>query len=631
MSRYSLRQRFRYRFDNALSRGVWVVLVWLGVLAVAYVLAIALVVWITKIGPGDQQTSFLEGIWYAMTRSLDPGTFSGDEGSKFRLVMLVVTITGIFLGAAIIGLISSGIDRRLEELQRGRSVVVEEGHTLVIGHSDKLAVVVSELVEANRSERGRAIVVLCDQDTVDVSQEIRRDVKDLGTSRLVVRNGNPTRLNDLARINPERARAAIVLDEGGSATVVKTVLGLHRLIPADAPCVIVAEVDDPEVGAALKETVGGRLIVVTPSRVVARITAQVSRAAGLGSIYQELLDFDGDEMYSTPVPDRLVGRTFGDLELASSGGTILGLRVASGEVLVNPDPRRLLATGDEAIGIAEDDSVFSIDLDPPVWNGDARSQQGAEPSEIERVLIIGWSPLGALVVREIETHVSAGSSVVLLVDEDLHDIGTIEAELASLGLSNLAWTIQAGDVIARDAIATALDRYAYDHVLLLCERQFFEVDEADARVLLTLMQVRAHADGADGNVVAELLDPNDVELAGVSAGHDFIVSQRLVSLLLTQLSQSPHLAPVFEDLFDADGNAVAMHPISRYLTPGTVTFAEVIAAARERDAVAIGYRAAQAIGRPGVLASGIRVNPPKSEPIDLAEGDAIIVISRTSS
>ena len=631
MSRYSLRQRVRYRFDNALSRGVWVVLVWLGALAVAYVLIIALIVWITKIGPGDQQTSFLEGIWFAMTRSLDPGTFSGDEGSRFRLIMLVVTITGIFLGAAIIGLISSGIDRRLEELQRGRSVVVEEGHTVVIGHSDKLPVVVSELVEANRSERGKAIVVLCDEDTVDVSQDIRRDVKDLGSSRLVVRHGNPTRLNDLARVNPERARAAIVLDQGGSAAVVKTVLGLHRLIPTDSQCVIVAEVDDPDVGAALKQTVGERLIVVTPSRVVARITAQVSRASGLGAIYQELLDFDGDEMYATPVPDTLIGRRFGDLELASARATILGLRSASGEVLVNPDPRRVLVAGDEAIGIAEDDSVFAIDLDPPLWSGESRDAQRLEPSAIERVLIIGWSPLGALVVREIETHVSAGSSVVLLVDPTLHDLDAIEAELAGLELSNLTWTIQAGDVIGRESIATALDRHDYDHVLLLCERQFFEVDEADARVLLTLMQVRAHAQGADGNVVAELLDPNDVELAGVSAGHDFIVSQRLVSLLLAQLSQSPQLAPVFEDLFDAEGNAVAIHPVGRYLSPGTVTFASVIEAARDRNAVAIGYRSAQAIGRPGFLAGGIRVNPPKSESIELTADDAIVVITRTPS
>jgi hypothetical protein len=145
------------------------------------------------------------------------------------------------------------------------------------------------------------------------------------------------------------------------------------------------------------------------------------------------------------------------------------------------------------------------------------------------------------------------------------------------------------------------------------------------------MQVRAHTKGRGGNVVAELLDPNRVELAGASDGQDFIVSQRLVSLLLTQLSQGPHLAPVLEDLFDADGNAVAMHPIERYVDPGPMTFAEVIAAVRETDAVAIGYRAASAVGQKGALPGGIRVNPPKFSTIAFAPGDAVIVIAGTAS
>ena len=92
MLRYSLRQRFRYRFDNALSRSVWVVLLWLSGLAVTFLLTIALVLWLTKTGPGDEPTSFMQGIWYAMTRSLSPSAFRDDQGTVFRLIMMLVTI-----------------------------------------------------------------------------------------------------------------------------------------------------------------------------------------------------------------------------------------------------------------------------------------------------------------------------------------------------------------------------------------------------------------------------------------------------------------------------------------------------------------------------------------------------------
>ena len=201
-TKFTVKERLRYRIDNTLARGVGMVLLWLGVLTALFVVLVAVIIQITGIGPSDSSTSLTEGVWLAITRSLDPGTFSGDEGDKFRFGMLAVTLIGIFLGATIIGIISSGIDTRLETLRRGRSAVVEVGHTLIIGRSDKLSVVISELVEANRSERGRAIVVLTADDPVEVTDEIRRDVKDLGTSRLVVRSGTPTRVNDLARMNP---------------------------------------------------------------------------------------------------------------------------------------------------------------------------------------------------------------------------------------------------------------------------------------------------------------------------------------------------------------------------------------------------------------------------------------------
>ena len=127
----------------------------------------------------------------------------------------------------------------------------------------------------------------------------------------------------------------------------------------------------------------------------------------------------------------------------------------------------------------------------------------------------------------------------------------------------------------------------------------------------------------------ELLDPHDVELGGTSENHDFIVSQKLISLLMSQLSESPHLAPVFSDLFDSDGAVVALHPAQRYTPLGESTFGDIVAAARDWGTVAIGYRAAAAEGQPGTLGGGLRVNAPKDHRITLADGDSIVVIARS--
>ena len=82
-------------------------------------------------------------------RILDPGTFSGDNGWFLRIVMLTVTLIGISIAAVLIGLIASGIEQRIDELRRGRSVVVESRHTLILGYSPRVFTIISELAIAN--------------------------------------------------------------------------------------------------------------------------------------------------------------------------------------------------------------------------------------------------------------------------------------------------------------------------------------------------------------------------------------------------------------------------------------------------------------------------------------------------
>ena len=117
---FSLRQRIRYRFDNTLSRGLWAVLLWLGAVAALFFLLMAFIISLSGIGPNDEGTSFGDGLWLSLTRSLDPGTFSGDDGSRFRIIMLFVTLAGIFIAATIIGLVSSAIDSRVESAAASR-------------------------------------------------------------------------------------------------------------------------------------------------------------------------------------------------------------------------------------------------------------------------------------------------------------------------------------------------------------------------------------------------------------------------------------------------------------------------------------------------------------------------------
>ena len=626
---FSLRSRLRYRFDNALSKGIWAVLAWLGLIAILFIVLVAAILTLLGVGPSDQPTNFLEAIWLTISRSLDAGTFTGDEGNRFRLTSLLVTLVGIFLAATIIGLISAGIDSQIESLRRGKSLVAETGHSLIIGRSEELIAIISELIEANVSERGKAIAILTPDDPVEVNDDIRSAITDFKTSKVVVRTGKATRVNDLAQLNPASARSIIVLRGNGEsdAHVVKVVLALAQLLPSDSTTPIVVQVEDADTAEALREAIDLNILTVIPREIIARISAQVSRSTGLGVIYQEFLDFQGDEIYFTDVTNNFVGLTYGDLLLSSTSATIIGIHSQIDGVMLNPESSRVLVSGDRAIGISEDDSTFILDR-PPV-NAFVKSSAVLAPvvKQQERTLIVGWSDLTPLIADEIESHVAQNSQLHILIDGNHHDL---EEVASSMTLENQSVVVHTGNAISKKDLQQVMESGPFDHILLLSERSDFEAEEADSRTLLSLMQLRGITAGTSNaeNITAELMDPSHVDLGGRQSSHDFIVSQQLISLLMAQLSESPHLFEVFSELFNSGGVVVAVHPVERYVAPGALSFDQVIEACREFNVTPIGYRARRAMDDPLALNGGIRINPPKNVTVDFQAGDALVVISQ---
>ena len=169
----------------------------------------------------------------------------------------------------------------------------------------------------------------------------------------------------------------------------------------------------------------------------------------------------------------------------------------------------------------------------------------------------------------------------------------------------------------------------YDQVVLLCYSDTMNEQEADARTLITLLHLRDMAEkgGHDFRIVSEMLDVRNRELAEVTQADDFIVSNKLTSLMLSQVSENPGLNAVFADLFDPEGSEIYLKPAGDYVEPGReVNFYTVAAAARRRGEVAIGYRF-EADAKNAEKAYGVAVNPKKAGKVTLGEKDWVVVLA----
>jgi ion channel POLLUX/CASTOR len=362
------------------------------------------------------------------------------------------------------------------------------------------------------------------------------------------------------------------------------------------------------------------VVTVRAVDVISRITAQACRQPGLSFVWQDLLDFAGDEIYFQPAPE-LEGHTFGEALLAYDTSSVIGLRTADGTIAVNPPMDTKVGSGDSVIAIsADDDTIVFSGL---VEEDTVEDVMPPPPTDrLERLLVVGWSFIGPVVLRELDAFAPPGSEVDVLLDPDLVDT----KEIPDLDLARLRTTFHptGGDL---DELSNSVRDRSYDKVIILDYRVGVSPAEADARALLTLLILQqalaTDASGKRPRIVTELLDAADVDLARATGADDFVVSDELSSLVLAQLAERAELEPVFADLFDVAGSAIALRPSSSYVASQPVPWQRVVAAALARGETAIGYRVEHgAAGAPSVV-----LNPGKGAQVHLGAGDQVVVIA----
>ena len=169
----------------------------------------------------------------------------------------------------------------------------------------------------------------------------------------------------------------------------------------------------------------------------------------------------------------------------------------------------------------------------------------------------------------------------------------------------------------------------YNSIQVLCYREEMEIQEADASTMITLLHLRHISEtlNKEIKIVSEMLDIKNRDLANVTKADDFIVSDKLISLMMSQVSENKHLMRVFEDLMRSEGSEIYLKPINDYIkTEESVNFYTLMESAKRRGDTAIGYRINSLIHNQDA-AYGVVINPKKDDYIQFTDLDKIIVLS----
>ncbi|MFE0515763.1 NAD-binding lipoprotein, partial [Streptomyces sp. NPDC058964] len=204
----SLGDRARYLFDRTLARSTGALLGWLAVCCLAVVVPVsALLVWTDPAAPRSL-SGRLTAVWSTSAQTLRLG---GVTGAPLRMLLSVLLgLIALLCVSTLVGVVTTGLGDRLAELRRGRSTVLERGHTVVLGWSDQVFTVVGELTSAQTGRRRKTVAVLAERDTADMEAALMTAPGVTCGARLVCRTGSLTDPEGLALVTPAAAGSVLV-------------------------------------------------------------------------------------------------------------------------------------------------------------------------------------------------------------------------------------------------------------------------------------------------------------------------------------------------------------------------------------------------------------------------------------
>ena len=626
-----IKERIKYEFENTLSKGTIAIIGWLALVSLLIVILAGTIITVGQISlTADEKLGFFEATWRSLMHALDAGAVGGDgadNGWSYRLIMLIVTIGGIFILSGLIGVLTSGLDAKLEEMRKGRSRVLETNQTLILGWSGKIFPIISEIIIANSSLKRASIVILADKDKVEMEDKLNSKIPDRKTTRIICRTGSPMDVNDLEVVSLDEAKSIVVMapdDPNPDISVIKTILAItnnpHR---KTGKYHIVAEMKHQENLAAANLVGGDEATYVLSPDLIARVTAQTCRQSGLSVVYTELLDFDGVEIYFKE-ESSLKGKTFKEVIFAYESSAVIGVMSKDGIVSINPPMDTVFGEKDSIIVIAEDDDTILL-TEKSNYEIKENLFQSSKPEGLkkEKTLLLGWNEKGSRIISELENYVGTGSEITIV-----SELEETESELSNIKLKKQKAKVINANITDRK-ILDSLDVSSFNHIIILCYTNEVDIQEADAKTLICLLHLRDIANKTNKNlsIVSEMLDNKNRALAEVTKADDYIVSDRIISLMLSQLSEKKELKKVFDILFEAEGSEIYLKPVTDYVRTGDpMNFYTVLESAAQKKQVAIGYRI-HADANDSSKAYGVVINPKKSDMIRFTSEDKIVVLA----
>ena len=606
---FTLKNRFKYWFDNRMTKGS---LGFIRVLIIASVLLALFIGGLIILFGFNEEGEVGSVLWDSIATVINAWMPYFSDGSPgYLILMSVIAIAGVLFTSVLIGIITSAIEEKIDNLKRGNSLVLEKDHIVVLGFYPGEYTLLNQLILAAAGKPG-CVVVAEDMDQEEMEQAIAENLDIPKNFRIVCRTADITNPSSLEKCSVETCRTVIVSPTEDTRTI-KTVLAVSSLldekgVPEISVNAIISKNEyrfPPSIAEA------NNITTLQTNSILAKMVAHSCTHTGLSATFREIFNFEGSEFYLTKL-EGIEGLTFEELVLRTDNAIPVGV-YRGGKALLNPEPGLKLCVDDRILVFSEESDSARL-TEAPIEAGGGPDVIVPEVEESTDTVIIGHNETLPTILFELPENVSH----VYLVDQRTteQERGVLERIAEKRGIT---LTYYEGDPRAEQVLLELANMAGHIVILSDHDRDDEEADMEAMFLLLNLRDIRKRY-GLEFNITVEMQKEHNQKLVGRGDHTDFLVSSSMSSLILAQLAESPELIDVFREILSNAGNELYLKPVSSMRLEGRRTVRELRRIMLKQGFIFLGRLDAEKYSW---------FNQPLDEELELTKEDNLIVLGES--
>ncbi len=639
----SFKDKLKYRFEKYLNKGGSSIFVSLFVVFVALFIFIVAIRWVILfIWPDLAYTdSFWDDIWYTWLQLTDPGNMNQDNLAPtwLKITTIMSGVVGVIILSMLIAFITTTLEKVFYNFRKGRGKVLEEDFTLILGWNERVVDIIRELMLANESEKDAAVVILSNEDKEEMEDLITKRIPNTLTTRVITTTGDFANINELKRINISSARSIILLascsesasdDEKMFSDVqcIKSIMAIIACQGGKNELPIIAEIFNSDKRELIGYFEDKNIIALDSWDIMGKLLVQTSLTSGLEMVYNEILSFDGCEIYFYSAKWNNVN--FGELPFRFRDGIPLGVYNDKDGIILRPGKEYILKTEDQILILAEDDSTINFENSSIHKVNELQLVNSNLGQKQKKILILGWHNLAEIFINESVDYLKEGSSFDVHVKDPNEELINRISELKEL-YRGFKIELCNSDALNFEQLLESKP-FNYDNIIILSqdlnEQRADKIDSDTLIILLLLRKIKSNLPETHTKIITQVLNSENQEIITQTDVDDFIISNKLITMILAQLSEQPLIMKFYEDIFSEDGSEIYVKSIGLYADnfPINTTFGDLIHLADQRNEICLGIRKGDE-SKNATSNFGVTLNLDKNEKVTLEEGDFLVVLS----